>query len=118
MTTFPQQTKQPVPLFYGVLPSGLTVVALQPDFDYVITAWRLSSYESSAGGAVLIADESDVLILELGVGEFVTQNPDFDTGAGEFPIGPRTTLNITATEASMHLFLGGYALNPVTALHV
>lgn len=118
MTTIAQQTQQPVPLFYGVLGDGTTTVELEPGFDYVITAIVLTGGSGAGAQPLEISDESGVTIFQLGIPASSTPNFTPASWFGEMPIGPRTALLLDLVGAGAYAYIGGYALNPVTALHV
>jgi hypothetical protein len=118
MSTYPQQTKQPVPLFYGEVDGSGATQDLQSGFDYVITSIILSDNSSGGGSYVILEDESSVRIAILPAPGAVTGTIVPFIFAGEMPIGPRTQLKISTDGTLINVYIGGYALNPVTALSV
>lgn len=112
------QLAQPVPLFYGRLTSDEGVVQdLDLGFDYVITSILLSN-DSADAIYVTIADESGVRIFGLGCAGDPSGSISNAMFVGEMPIGPRTELQLATDASAVDVYIGGYALNPPTALSV
>lgn len=112
------QIWQPIPLFYGALPAGATTQDLEPGFDYVISQVWLSCTGAAGEQSIALADESGVTFGEWFLDAAGAPYPQSMVLPGEMPIGPRTALTITASTATIWVAIGGYAVTPVSALHV
>lgn len=112
------QTGQPVPLFYGLLTAGWNDQALESGYDYVITG-IIFSVEGDAGAqAVALRDESSVQFFGTTLDSSGAAGPRTYEWSGELPIGPRTSLGIYGSTATVFAIISGYALSPPTALSV
>jgi hypothetical protein len=118
VTTFPQQTQQPIALIYGPLPVGDTTQDLESGFDYVLShIWGVNGNVAGAG-QVLVKDESGIIIFGFDVPAAVTGSAGVFQTRCEMPVGPRTALIVNCSIADLYMYIGGYALNPPSALHI
>jgi hypothetical protein len=112
------QIGQPVPFFYGVLEEGWNTQALEEDYDYVITGIIFSMAEGVGLTEIVLADESEVYMLNVYLEGPGGALPPVFSWQGELPIGPRTAVSLYASNGSVTAIVTGYALTPPSILHI
>jgi hypothetical protein len=112
------QIGQPIPLYYGRPAAGVTTVALEAGYDYVLTSILLCSTGVGGFDYFTISDESEVPLLFVALDAANAAYPQTYVFSGEAPIGPRTALNLYSELGNIFALIGGVAVTPQSILHI